>query len=306
MRRSTSVIIVFVFLFFALSGCDKVEQALGAKKITSNTNKTQAAPAVKGTIIAKVNNIPIILEDLNQEVEAFNAAVPQDRPEVKINTREKKLDYLKNEMVRRVLLYQQALDKGLDRKEEVTKALEKTREDLLVVELVKEEAAKVEVSSAEIEDYYNKYKEQLKEPEDRQIREIMVPTEAEAKDVLIELLKGSDFAELAKQRSKASTAPNGGDLGFLAKGSKKFPQFDAVAFADTLEAGQYSNVFKGPDGYYIVKLETKRGGKLRSLTEMWDDIKRGLTFLKQQQRIEDLIGKLSQEAKIEIYEGEIK
>jgi hypothetical protein len=39
---------------------------------------------------------------------------------------------------------------------------------------------------------------------------------------------------------------------------------------------------------------------------MWDDIKRGLTFLKQQQVVEDLIGKLSREAKIEVNEGEIK
>jgi hypothetical protein len=39
---------------------------------------------------------------------------------------------------------------------------------------------------------------------------------------------------------------------------------------------------------------------------MWDDIKRGLTFLKQQQRIETLITNLSKDAKLEIYEGEIK
>jgi len=295
---------VSAFLLFGLYGCDKIFGA-SSKKPVSARRQTQATLPVKGTIIAKVNNTPITLEDLNQEVEAFNAMVPQDKPEAKITTREKKLDYLKNELVRRALLYQAALDKGLDKKDDVTRALEKTKEDLAVVELVKDEAAKIEVTSAEIEDYYNRYKEQLKEPEERQIREIVVPTEAEAKDILIELLKGSDFAELAKQRSKASSAANGGDLGFMAKG-KKFAQFDAVAFSDTLDAGQYSNVFKGPDGYYIIKLETKRGGKLRPLSEMWDDIKRGLTFLKQQQKIEDLVGKLSTTSKIEIYEGEIK
>jgi hypothetical protein len=39
---------------------------------------------------------------------------------------------------------------------------------------------------------------------------------------------------------------------------------------------------------------------------MWNDIKRGLTFLKHQQRIEDLINKLSPQAKTEVDEGEIK
>jgi len=304
MKRNTILILISAFLLFALYGCDKI-LGLTSKKSISQEKGTQVKPVVKGTVIAKVNNIYLTLEDLNQEIETFNSMVPQDKPEEKITSRDKKLDYLKNELVRRALLYQAALDKGLDKKDEVVKALEKTKEDLLVMELVKDEAAKVEVSSAEIEDYYNKFKEQLKEPEERQIREILVPTEAEAKDILIELLKGSDFAELARQRSKAPSASSGGDLGFLTKG-KKFAQFDLVAFSETLEPGQYSNVFKGPDGYYIIKFEARRGGKVRSLSDMWEDIKRGLTFLKQQQRIEDLIGKLSQEAKIEVYEGEIK
>ena len=79
-----------------------------------------------------------------------------------------------------------------------------------------------------------------------------------------------------------------------------------MAFADSLEAGKISSVFKIPEGYSIIRLEAKRGGKQKSLTELWDDIKRGLIILKQQQAIDELIGKLSRDAKIEVYEGEIK
>ncbi len=298
-------VILSIALFFALSslGCDKINEFLNPGKAESK--KAKPTPVVQGTVIARVNNIPITLEELDQEIAAYNAVVPADKPEAKITTREQKIDYLKNEMIRRALLYQEALDRGLDRNAEVKKALEKTKTDLLVMELVREEATKVDVSAKEIEDYYNTYKEQLKEPEERDIREIVVSTEAEARDILIQLLQGADFATLAKERSKSASAKDGGDLGFIQKG-KKFPQFDAVAFSDTLEVGKISSIFQGPDGYYILKLEAKRGGKLKSLSEMWEDIKRGLTFLKQQQRIEDLIGKLSREAKIEVYEGEIK
>ncbi|MFC1805161.1 peptidylprolyl isomerase, partial [Candidatus Omnitrophota bacterium] len=218
---------------------------------------------------------------------------------------EQKINYLKNEMVRRVLLYREATDRGLDRSEDVRIALEKTKMDLLVVELIKREAEAMDVSSQEIEDYYNAYKDQLKEPEERQIREIMVSTETEARDVLIQVLQGADFSTLARQYSKASSAKDGGNLGMVKPGDK-FPQFDEVAFSESLEVGKASSIFKGPDGYYILKLESKKGGKQKSLTEMWDDIKSGLTFLKQQQKIEDLIGKLSREAKMEFYEGEIK
>ncbi|MCX5697941.1 MAG: peptidyl-prolyl cis-trans isomerase [Candidatus Omnitrophica bacterium] len=300
--RKYTVLACGLFLCLALFGCDKLfPKSQGG----AGLGRTSPAISTKGTVIAKINNMPITLEDLNEEVNAFNEAVGQNRPEAKITTKEQKVTYLKNELVRRMLLYQDALNKGLDRNEDVVKVMDKTKMDLLVVELVRQEAQKIDVSSKEIEDYYNTYKEQLKEPEERQLREIMLSTEQEAKDVMVQLLQGADFATVAKASSKAPSAKDGGDLGFITKG-KKSPQFDAAAFSDTLEVGKMSGVFKGPDGYYIVKLEAKRGGKQRSLSDMWDDIKKGLTFLKQQQKIEDLIGKLSRESKIEINEGEIK
>jgi len=295
------VFIVGFLLCFVL-GCDAIN-FLKPKKAETTQDKTITQLPIKGPIVAKINNLAISLDDLNQEVIAYNNMVPQDKPELKLTTREKKIDYLKNEMVRRMLLYQAALDKGLDRNEDVIKALEKTKMDLLVVELIKQEADKVTVSSKEIEDYYNTYKDQLREPEEVNVREIVMASESAAKEILVQLLQGADFTTLAKERSKSNSAKNGGDLGFIQVG-KSFKEMNSVI--DTLEAGQISSVFKGPDGFYIVKLESKKGGKQKSLSELWEDIKRGLTFLKQQQQIEELIGKLSRQAKIEIYEGEIK
>lgn len=300
MKRRVFLFVLCLAIFAVFTGCDKLNFSAPKK-----AEVKPAAPVVKGKIIAKVNNFPITLEDLNQEVESYNALVPADKPDMKISTRDQKINYLKNEMIRRTLLYQAALDRGLDRNENVLRALEKTKMDLLVMELVREEADKVDVSAKEIEDYYNTYKEQLKDPEERQFREIVVLAEPESKEVLIQLLQGADFATLAKEKSKSASSKDGGDTGFIQRG-KKFTQFDAVAFSDSLEVGKISNIFKGPDGYYIIKLEAKRGGKQKSLDTLWDDIKKGLTFLKQQQKIEDLIGKLSRDAKLEFYEGEIK
>jgi peptidyl-prolyl cis-trans isomerase C len=171
---------------------------------------------------------------------------------------------------------------------------------------VRQEAEKVEVTSAEIEEYYNTYQSQLKDPEERRIREIGVPSEQEAKEILILLLQGADFANTARDKSKTASAKDSGDLGYL-KPDVKSAAFNAAAFSNSLEKGQTSNIFKNSDGfYYIVKVEDIRGGAQKTLTEMWDDIKRGLTFLKQERKIEDLISKLSRDAKIEIYEGEVK
>ena len=303
MFQSGQRILLVITAVVFLSGCEKIFPPKKPAKAISSAESV--SPEVKGTIIARVNNRPITLEELNEETEGFNKYVPQDKPEEKIDSRDKKLNYLKNEMIRRVLLAQAAQDRGLDRKEELQKALNNFKQNLLVAELVKAETENIEVTSAEIEDYYNQYKEQLKEPEERRIREIVVATENEARDVLIELLKGGDFAALAQMKSTSASAKNGGDLGYIRKGLKS-PQFDETAFSFAVEEGKTSNYFKGPEGYYILKLEAKREGKVKSLSDLWDDIKNGLKFLKQQKKVEELISKLSADAKIEVIESAVK
>lgn len=303
MKRNYIFCAILGLIFSGILGCDKMPSFKKAE--VAQEKSAPAIPAVRGVVIAKVNNIPIGLEDFNQEVEIYNANVPDDQPELKITTREQKINYLKNEVVRRTLLYQSALDKGLDRNEDVLMALDKTKIQLLVMELIKQASEKVDVTSKEVEDYYNTYKEQLKEPEERQIREIVSSSEQDARDVLIQLLQGVDFATLAKTNSKSPSAKDGGDLGFIKLGQKS-AQFDSVAFSNSLEIGKISSIFKVPEGYSIIKLEAKRGGKQKPLSEMWDDIKKGLIFLKQRQVIEEMMGKLSRDAKIDVYEGEIK
>lgn len=302
--RLDAVLVCGCSLFLILTGCDKFN-FFGPKKNAKQPGSV--ALPVKGTVIAKVNNVPITLEELNEEIGLYNADVPADKPEQKITTPQQKTNYLKDEVIRRLLLYNEALNRGLDRKDEVVLAVEKTKRNILALELVRELTENVKVDNAEIEQAYNAYKEQFKEPEERRIREIVVSGEQEANNILIQLLQGTDFATLAIEKSKAESSKAGGDLGFIKKGTK-FAQFDSVAFSDGLEPGKYSNVFKGPEGYYILKLEGKRGGRMPSYKEIWDQLDQTLTFLKKRQKIDDLVNKLHGDPKfkIEIYEGQIK
>lgn len=68
------------------------------------------------------------------------------------------------------------------------------------------------------------------------------------------LLKGADFAQLAKEYSQdQGSNGNGGEMGFIAAG--KFPySFEQAVF--TTPEGKYSEVVESPSGYHIVK-----GGK---------------------------------------------
>ncbi len=87
-------------------------------------------------------------------------------------------------------------------------------------------------------------------------RHILVPTEDEAKAILAEVKKGTDFAELAKQKSKdPGAAAEGGDLGYFGK-DQMVPEFAEVAFK--LDKGQVSDPVKTQFGWHIIKVEDKR------------------------------------------------
>jgi hypothetical protein len=262
--------------------------------------------------VAKIGKFYVSEGDLNKDVEAFNALVSaQGLPQAKIDTKEKKMVYLRNDIVRRYILYQEGLDRGLDKKQDIVRALESTKVSLVVAELLRQETEKIAVSSKEIEDFYNQNKDLMSGPEERKILEIVTPTENEAKDVYIELLKGGDFAALARQYSKAPSASKGGDLGYIrpevdpAKRSK-FDKFYEVAFAPSLEANDISSIFKGPEGFYIIKVEGIRKPEAHSLSQVWDNIKSLLMYEKQQKAVAGLADKLAGQTKIEVYEGEVK
>jgi len=291
------VFILCGLLVLPLGGCEKLS---GLKFIS----KKKDFP-VEGTIIAKVNDMPVTLEQLEEEIQNYNQFV--DTPD-KITTREQKLTYLNEELIRRCLFYQEAKARGLDKQAKTQELIRNLEVNLLANRLLQGEIENLVVTSSEIEDFYNLYKEQYRQEEERRIREIVVNAETEAREILIELLKGTDFAQLAQERSRAESASRGGDLGWIKRGQRgpDFTRFDEVAFSLSLEAGQISNIFKDKGGYYIVKVEEKKGGQAKTLSDVWDEIKRNVLFLKQQQKLQELSNRLMGNAKIVIYNEKIK
>jgi len=298
-RKRTVLFFCTAVFIFSSVGCEKIEKLkLPYKK---------AVPVPTGTVIAKVgDNLFVTLEQLDQEIKNYNELT--DNPEAKLMTREQKMAYLNEELIRRYLLYLEAKARRLDEQPKTQEILNNLEINVLANQFLQDEIGNMQVTASEVESFYNLYKDQYQQPEERRIREIMVGDEAAAKDILIELLKGADFAAIAKERSQAATAANGGDLGLITKGKlgADFTRFDAVAFSSSLEIGQTSNVFKDKGGYYIIKLESKKGGQVRPLSEVWDEIKNSILFLKRQQKLQEITNDLSKKTKVVIYEDKIK
>jgi len=300
--RSQIYILAGVF-FLVLSAC--------SNPVFDNKTKNDPIPDsedifVSGTIIARINGYPITLEDLEEEVSNYNSLIPENRPELKITTLEQKINYLKNEVIKRIFLYQEAKSRGIDRDLDIRKTLEKIKVQLLVSEIMKRETGEVDVTFSEIEEYYDNLPlEYKKEPDSRKVSEIVVEDKVQANSLLIRLLGGEDFAGLARQYSLAPSAAGGGDLGFITPGTK-FKEFERMVFSDVLDIGQTSSVFKGPEGYCIVKIEAKRDGKEKKSSDIWDDIKVFLMRFKEQEKIKELIERLSSGADIKIREELIR
>eukprot|EP01114_Cavostelium_apophysatum_P007707 TRINITY_DN19866_c0_g1_i1.p1 TRINITY_DN19866_c0_g1~~TRINITY_DN19866_c0_g1_i1.p1 ORF type:complete len:639 (+),score=217.45 TRINITY_DN19866_c0_g1_i1:261-2177(+) len=126
-------------------------------------------------------------------------------------------------------------------------------------------ASQVQVSDVEVTDYYNKNLKNYTTPEQRTASHILITVardakpadqaaaKAKAEAVLAEVRKNpANFAEIAKAQSQdPGSAPSGGDLGVIEKGSLVKPVEDAI-FA--LKEGQTSAVVQSEFGYHIIKL----------------------------------------------------
>jgi parvulin-like peptidyl-prolyl isomerase len=124
----------------------------------------------------------------------------------------------------------------------------------------------------------------------------LVETAEEANNLLLQLKEGlTDFAELAKEKSIGPSAPNGGDLGFFARG-QMVKEFEEAAFS--LKPGKISGVVQTQFGYHIIKCEEKKEEYSPTFEEAEEKISNTLRNQKENEGISALISKLREEAVI--------
>lgn len=301
----------------ALTGCDKLssfyENTTDKKSVKTNTSATPSttpSPATSVTtetppkqealpanVVARVGDWSITVEEFNDKLAKLKDILPEFDP---ADVNSKKL--ILEELVRQELLVKDAEQAGIAKQKDIAETVEDFRKTLLVQEIATQLTKDIKVTEEEAREYYDKNKDNFVVKVEWKIREIMVAAETEANDILVQLLQGGDFAEMAKTKSKSSTASKGGDMGWVDK--LPFDQMRAAVTA--LEKGKTSGVFKGPNGYYIVKLEDKRGGTPKPFLAVKTDLIKKMTLRKQQDAVLDHLNKLAEKTKIEVNEELLK
>ncbi|MFH1288101.1 MAG: peptidylprolyl isomerase [bacterium] len=123
-------------------------------------------------------------------------------------------------------------------------------EELVIQRYVEQEVkSKIEVSEKEIDDYFEKQKEEVR------AKHILLKTEEEALAILDEIKAGGDFDELAKEKSEGPSAEKSGDLGYFRNGDM-VPEFSDAVFQ--MKKGEISGPVKTQFGYHIIRLEDRR------------------------------------------------
>ena len=302
MLTKNKFFVFFLFVLMGTAGCDKISSFFSGQSSTNNNKPVEVSSpkaiensnvSLPPNALAKVGDWTLTMDDFKERLKNLKEFSPQF--DIK-DPKSQKL--VLDELVNQQLLIKEAEANGVGNKKDVVDAVNEFKRTVLVRESINNLVGTIQATEQEAQDYYNQNKDTFVEPADWHLREIVVPTEAEAKEILIELLKGTDFSEMAKTRSKSKSAAGGGDLGI-----KKDLNPGMARAVASLEAGGISSVFKGPEGYTIVKLEEKKGGKLLNFADIKKDIVDGLTDLKRRQALQSHIDELKQKTNVKVNEA---
>ena len=285
-RLTTYGILCLTFAVAFLTGCDLLSQlGLGSKKQVaapvsqSVPQSSQEMPGpLPGNVLVRIGNWTLTADEFNNRLNLLKQQLP-DFKENDVNSKNAVLD----ELIRQQLLVKDAENSDIGNTKEIKDAIEDFRKTLLVQELASRLTKEVSATQDDARVYYEANKEKFTEPVKWNVRQIVAGDEAAAKSILVQVLQGGDFAQIAQAQSKAANAAQGGQLKPFIAG--KAP-FDAMHIAiSNLDEGGISGVFKGPEGYYIVKVDSKTGGTPKLFNDVKKDLISGLTMQKQQAAI---------------------
>jgi parvulin-like peptidyl-prolyl isomerase len=159
--------------------------------------------------------------------------------------------------------------------------------------------------------FYEENKSKFERPAQVRARHILIKVPADAPDKKWEeaftkiqkirktaVADGTDFSELAKEKSEGPSSTRGGDLGYFGKG-QMVPEFENTVFS--MEKDQVSEPIKTQFGWHIIKLVDKREAGPVPFEKVEDRLSAQLKNQAIQSSMQDLVTELRDDADIELH-----
>jgi len=231
-------------------------------------------------VLATVNGASITQQDYDNYLRNNSKAgnMPHDR--------------IVDELISRELVYQDAIDNGLDKDPTVQKKIDLLRTNVILGAALDKAMNSKPVSDQELKKIYDDQIGNF-DAKEYKARHILLKTKQDAEKVITELDMGADFADLAKKRSTGPSAKQGGDLGWFSP-KQMLPGFSQKVVQ--MKKGTYTKEpVKTRFGWHVIKLEDVRSAK----PPTFEQVKPKLKQLVERQRLGNYIKGLREGAKIE-------
>jgi peptidyl-prolyl cis-trans isomerase C len=247
----------------------------------------QIQPAAPGgdPVVARVDGVEIrfsaVAEAAERLPEQFRTMPPQ-------------LLYplLIDQMISEVVVTQAARRAGLQDTPEMRRQMARIEDQVIQQALIGREIAEKVTEQSLRARYQREIADKPAEAEVR-ARHILVQTESEARAIIAELGRGTDFAATARARSRGPGAAEGGDLGFFKR--EDMPEALAEA-AFALAPGQVGQTpVRTQFGWHVVQVEERREQPKPS----FEEAEAGLRRAASEEVAEALIERLRAAARIE-------
>jgi len=215
-----------------------------------------------------VNGKPVSQADADLYIGQAHAQGFPDSPQL--------TDHVRDELVRREVIFQQAQKAGFDRKPDVAARAEAARQKILaqaqatweteiVREYMQDFLKRNPVTDDQLRAMYNDMKAKGGSTEYK-VRHILVKDESSAKDIIARLNKGASFADLARESADPGSKYNGGDLGWVTSSKVVKPFADAMAH---LHKGEYTQTpVKTGYGFHVIEVDDTRPLQVPSFEDM--------------------------------------
>lgn len=309
-----------------------------------------SADTVIEEIIARVNNSIITRSEYQRSKEQLKQEVQQQDPSDADKVYSQKERDVLRDLIDQQLLLEKGKDLGITADTEVVKRLDEMRKQMnldsmealqkaaeaqgvsfedfkqnlknqIITQQVigKEVGSRMQITKEEEQQFYDQHKNELEQPEQIRLSEILVSTgkkpdsmlsedqvvaaaKAKADDLLAQIRKGASFDEIAKKNSDGPTASQGGDLGLFKRGTLA-KQLEDLTFA--MKPGTVSDVIQTKQGFVILKVTEHEQAGVPSLKDVEPRIQDAIYMSKLQPALREYLTKLREDAFIEIKPGYI-
>lgn len=278
----------------SLEGCKTKSLEDRARAAGSNDLPGGLTPELGAKVLARVGDKNITLAEFAATLDRMNEF---DR--MRYQSPEKRRELL-NEMIDLELLAIEAKKRGLDQTPEAQEATRQIYRDAMLAEARRGLPTALEIPAEEARAYYDKHRDEFREPERRRVSAIVCKSEDEAKKLLPEAQKASpmDWGRLVQRASDGALKPSSvqpletlGDLGIV--GPPDDPKGDNPRVPNEVRAAIFTvpptvgavhdKIVAAGGKFYLLKLAGRSAAHERSFAEA----ERGIRGLVLQQKMDE-------------------